>query len=227
MSSRKWNFDEEAAAWDKNPGRVKVANEIADAILDEQILTPEMNLLEFGCGTGLLTLRLLPLVRSVTGLDSSEGMLGVLRKKIQDQNLVNLRLQHLALEKGDMLEGSYDLVVCSMTLHHVKETGHLLAQFFTVTAPGGYLCIADLDPDDGEFHGDNDTVFHHGFDRADLRRAIEDAGYGEIHDRTAATIAKPIAGGGTKNFGVFLMTGRKAQSGATQHMSNRSPHIFC
>jgi ubiquinone/menaquinone biosynthesis C-methylase UbiE len=219
MSSKKWNFDEEAATWDKNPGRVKVANDIADAILDEQILTPEMNLLEFGCGTGLLTLRLLPLVRSVTGVDSSEGMLGVLRKKIQDQNLTNLRLQHLDLQKGDTLGGSYDLVICSMTLHHVKETGLLLDQLFKVTAPCGHLCIADLDPDDGQFHGDNDTVFHHGFDRTDLRRAIEDAGYKEIHDRMAATITKPIAGGGTTDFGVFLMTGRKAaESGTTQPM---------
>jgi len=111
--SKKWNFDEEAATWDKNPGRVKVANDIADAILDEQILTPEMNVLEFGCGTGLLTLRLLPQARSVTGVDSSEGMLGVLRKKMQAHNVSNLRLQHLDLEKGDQLEGSYDLVVCT------------------------------------------------------------------------------------------------------------------
>ncbi len=106
MSSKKWNFDEEAATWDKNPGRVKVANDIADAILGQQILTPEMNVLEFGCGTGLLTLRLLPLVRSVTGVDSSEGMLGVLRSKIEDHHLTNLRLHHLDLEKGHVLEGS-------------------------------------------------------------------------------------------------------------------------
>jgi len=209
MSSKKWNFDEEAASWDKNPGRVKVANDIADAISREGMLSPEMDVLEFGCGTGLLTLRLLPLARSLTGVDSSEGMLGVLQKKMQAQNLTNLRLQHLDLEKGDVLEGSYDLVVCSMTLHHLKDTAPLLAQFFKVTAPRGYLCIAYLDPDDGQFHGDNDTVFHHGFDRASLRRALEDAGYEEIRDRTAATITKPIAGGGRRAFGVFLMTGRK------------------
>lgn len=209
MSNKKWSFDEEAATWDQNPGRVKVAKEIADAISHEHILSPEMNVLEFGCGTGLLTLRLLPMVRSVTGVDSSEGMLGVLQKKMHDQSLTNLRLQHLDLEQGDVLGGSYDLVVCSMTLHHVKETGPLLAQFFKVTAPGGYLCVADLDPDDGQFHGENDTVFHHGFDRAALRRALEDAGYGEIRDRTATTITKPIAGGETREFGVSLLTGRK------------------
>jgi ubiquinone/menaquinone biosynthesis C-methylase UbiE len=209
MSSEQWDFDKEAATWDNNPGRVRLANDIADAITDERILAPHMDILEFGCGTGLLILRLLPLVRSATGVDSSQGMLGVLRSKLEAHSTANLRLQHLDIEKGDVLEGIYDLVVCSMTLHHVKENGPLLDQFYKITAPRGYLCIADLDPDDGQFHGKNDTVFHCGFDRTALRQALMDAGFDDIRDRTAASIVKPIADGGTRSFDVFLMTCRK------------------
>jgi hypothetical protein len=39
IGSDKWSFDNEAAFWDKNPGRVKVANDIADAISGTEILT--------------------------------------------------------------------------------------------------------------------------------------------------------------------------------------------
>ena len=174
-----------------------------------RILTSNMDVLEFGCGTGLLTLRLRPLVHSVTGVDSSQGMLSVLRAKIENQNLTNIRAEYLDLEKGDVLEGSYDLIVCSMTLHHVKEIKPLLGQFYKITAPHGYLCIADLDPDDGQFHGDNDTVFHRGFDRAMLRQEFIEAGFDDIRDRTAAKVTKPIPDGGKRSFSVFLMTGRK------------------
>ena len=69
--------------------------------------------------------------------------------------------------------------------------------------------FADLDPDDGQFHGENDTVFHWGFDRAALRRIFIEAGFGDIQDRTAASVLKPIPDGGMRSFSVFLMTGRK------------------
>jgi ubiquinone/menaquinone biosynthesis C-methylase UbiE len=209
MSNNKWDFDEKAASWDKEPGRVKLANDIADAILDEEILTPDMDVLEFGCGTGLLTLRLQPLVHSVTGVDSSQGMLGVLRSKIETRNLTNIEIQCLDTAKGDVLEGSYHLVVCSMTLHHVKEIGPLIDQFHEITVARGFLCVADLDTEDGQFHGDNDTVFHHGFDRAALRRALMEGGFEDIRDRTAASMIKPLPDGGKRSFGVFLMTGRR------------------
>ncbi|MHC1727822.1 MAG: class I SAM-dependent methyltransferase [Syntrophobacteraceae bacterium] len=210
MGSKKWNFDEEAASWDKNPGRVKLANEIADVIAEEKIVEPGMDVLEFGCGTGLLTLRLQPLVRSITGVDSSSGMLGVLKAKIEEQNLVNIKMEYLDPAKGPVLEGSYQLVVCSMTLHHVREIVPLINEFFKITAPNGRLCIADLDPEHGEFHGDNDTVFHSGFDRPSLRRLLEQAGFTDIRARTAATIMKPVSNGEIRPFEVFLMTARKS-----------------
>jgi ubiquinone/menaquinone biosynthesis C-methylase UbiE len=209
MGVDKWDFNKKAASWDKNPGRIKLANDIAGAISDEQILAPDMDVLEFGCGTGLLTLLLRPLVRSVTGVDSSQGMLGVLRAKIEKDNLTNIRAQYLDLAKGDVLEGAYHLIVCSMTLHHVHETKPLLDLFYRITALRGYLCIADLDPEKGQFHGDNDTVFHGGFDRATLRLACMEAGFDDVHERTAANVVKPISDGGTRSFSVFLMTGRK------------------
>lgn len=209
MGNEKWNFDKEAVSWDKNPGRVKLANDIADAILKEQILAPDMDVLEFGCGTGLLTILLRPFVHSITGVDSSHGMLDVLRAKIENQNLTEIKAQYLDLEKGDVLQGSYNLVVCSMTLHHVKETGSLLDLFYKITVPRGCLCIADLDPDEGQFHGDNDTVFHHGFDRPLLRRALMEAGFDDIRERTAATLMKPLSDGGMRSFSIFLITGRK------------------
>jgi len=209
MNIERRDFDKEAATWDEIPARVKLANDIAAAISDEILLTSNMDVLDFGCGTGLLTLQLQPVVYSITGVDSSRGMIDVLKAKIDKQNLPNIKTQYLDTEKGDILEGIYHLIVSGMTLHHVKEIRPLLDQFYRILTPSGDLCIADLDLDDGQFHDNNDGVFHFGFDRALLRKDFMEAGFDDIRDRTAAEVMKPGSDGGVRTFTVFLMTGRK------------------
>jgi ubiquinone/menaquinone biosynthesis C-methylase UbiE len=107
------------------------------------------------------------------------------------------------------LEGSYDLIVCSMTLHHIKEIGPLLKLFHQVLLPSGTLCIADLDLDDGKFHSNNDGVFHFGFDREALRRTFIDAGFCGVRQRAVAQVEKPVGGDKIRLFTMFLIIGRK------------------
>jgi ubiquinone/menaquinone biosynthesis C-methylase UbiE len=209
MNTEKRDFDKEAATWDEVPARVNLANDIVVAISEEIVLNSNMDVLDFGCGTGLLTLRLQPVVRSITGVDSSHGMINVLNAKIDKQNLSNVRTQYIDNEEGDIPGDNYNLIVSGMTLHHVKEIRSLIDRFYGIIAPSGYLCIADLDLDDGKFHDNNDGIFHFGFDRAELRRYFMNAGFGEIRDRTAAEVMKPGSDGGVRPFTVFLITGRK------------------
>jgi ubiquinone/menaquinone biosynthesis C-methylase UbiE len=209
VNTKKRNFNQEAANWDRVPGRVKVAQDIAYSMIQEITLTPDMDVLDFGCGTGLLTFALQPFVRSITGVDSSQGMLDVFKTKIKEQHLSNVKANYLDLDKGDALDGSYHLIVSSMTLHHIKEIGTLLKLFHQVLRPSGTLCIADLDLDDGKFHSNNDGVFHFGFDREDLHRMFIDAGFSDVRHRAAAQVEKPVGGGQTRLFVIFLMIGRK------------------
>jgi ubiquinone/menaquinone biosynthesis C-methylase UbiE len=209
INTKKRNFNQEAANWDQAPGRVKVAQDIAQSMIREITLTPDMDVLDFGCGTGLLTLALQPFVRSITGVDSSQGMLDVFKTKIKEQHLSNVKANYFDLDKGDVLDGSYHLIVSSMTLHHIKETGPLLKLFHQVLRPSGTLCIADLDLDDGQFHSHNDGVFHFGFDREALRRTFVEAGFQDIRMSQAAQIEKPLEEGKRRLFTIFLITGLK------------------
>jgi ubiquinone/menaquinone biosynthesis C-methylase UbiE len=209
IDTKKRNFDQDAANWDQIPGRIKVAQDIAQSMIHELTLTPDMDVLDFGCGTGLLTLALQPFVRSITGVDSSQGMLDVFKTKIKEQNLTNVEAEYIDLDKGDILRGSYHLIVSSMTLHHIKNISPLLKQFYSMLLPSGRVGVADLDLDDGQFHGNNDGVYHFGFDRETLRRIFMETGFQNVQSIHAAEIEKPVNDAKNRLFTIFLMTASK------------------
>lgn len=203
------DFNKVAATWDEEPKRVKLANSIAEAIAQNIPLTTDMDVLDFGCGTGLLTLNLQPQVRSISGVDSSQGMLDMLRAKADNRGLTNVSVHFKDLDKGDLLDGTYHLITSAMTFHHVKDIDLLLENFFKILLPAGYIAIADLDLDEGQFHEDSTGVFHNGFERSWLERKFSAAGFEDVSCRTATSIPKPSADGGTRAFTVFLLIGRK------------------
>jgi 2-polyprenyl-3-methyl-5-hydroxy-6-metoxy-1,4-benzoquinol methylase len=167
-----------------------------------------MDVLDFGCGTGLLALQLLSRVRSVTGVDSSQGMINVFRAKIADRHLSNAHARFLDIDRGDTVPGRYHLIVSSMTFHHVCDIARLLERLRGALHPSGYLAVADLDLDDGLFHEDSRGVFHPGFDRDELRRVLAAAGFEDIRLCTASRVMKQGRDGKQRTFTVFLATGR-------------------
>lgn len=203
------DFSRDAATWDENPVRVRLALDVAAAIRAAVPLAPAWEALDFGCGTGLLTLALAPDLRRIVGVDNAPGMLEVLRAKVARLGLANVAAEGVDLEKAGQLPGTYDLVTSAMCFHHVCDTAALLAALVAGLRPGGWLAVADLDPDGGLFHPDRTGVFHDGFDRAELARQFAAAGLAEVQARTAATIARPGADGQTHAFTVFLLSGRK------------------
>lgn len=208
-AEEKKDFDKEAAAWDANPGRVKLANDVADAIIREVQPTSAMDALDYGCGTGLVTLRLQPLVRTIVGADSSSGMLGMLQSKTKKQQLANVETRLVDFEHGGTIAGKFHLIVSSMTLHHVQDTALLVKQWYELLLPGGVLAVADLDTEDGAFHGDNTGVRHLGFDRQQLGGLLRNAGFSAVRDATAATMVREVAEGGSRSFPIFLIIARK------------------
>ena len=209
MKDKTRDFDGEARTWDENPGRVKMARSIADAINENVEITGGMEVLDFGCGTGLLTLHFQPMVKKITGADSSQGMLDILASKIENLGLSNVGI--IYLEEGDTgrLRGEYDMIVSGMTMHHVKDIAALVAKFSELVKPGGHICLADLDSDNGLFHEDNTGVFHHGFSRDYLKKELEGAGFSDVKAVTAAEVEKKGADGVERKFTVFLMCGRR------------------
>lgn len=201
------SFDARAKDWDADPTKVDRAYAIADAIASNVPLRADMRALEYGCGTGLLGFRLRPHIGDLTLSDVSDGMLDVVREKIVTRPDANVHPMKLDLVSDPLPAGRFDVVCTAMTLHHIPDTDAVLRRFAAVLAPLGYLCIADLDTEDGSFHGHGEDV-HHGFDRQTLGEKTAHAGLRVVRFVTAYTMQK-MAGGTMRTYPIFLMIAQK------------------
>ena len=201
------SFDDKARTWDDDPKRIARANAVAEGIRAQVPLSRQMTGFEYGCGTGLLSFALLPHLKHIVLADSSGGMLAVLRGKIASQDIPNMEAIKLDLAADPLPDGQFSIVYTMMTLHHIVETDLILRHFHALLEPSGHLCIADLDQEDGSFHGP-DFHGHKGFDRKTLARDARNAGFHNIEFSTIFEIRK---GDGQEEttYPVFLMVAEK------------------
>mgnify|MGYP003592343962 CR=1 FL=1 len=200
-------FDKAAATWEGEERRVLLASGVTEAIARRCALPADLDVLDFGCGTGLVSLGLLPLVRSVTGVDTSRGMLDVFERKLLEKRLDGVRAVFLPPDVPLSLPDRFHLVVSSMTLHHVADLASLFARLRDHLRPGGRVALADLDREDGTFHDDAQGVVHLGFDRGQIAALLVGAGFVDVAVETATVTRK-----GERSYPVFLATGRRAEA---------------
>ncbi len=202
-------FDQAAAEWDNNPGRVSLARAVGEAIARAIPIQPDWRALDYGAGTGLLTLNIQPRVASMVALDSSEGMLEKLTQKLRKSGIDRVRTHCWDLAVRPFPETDFDLVVSSMTLHHVRDVPFVLGRLTSLLKPGGWLAVADLDTEDGSFHGDAPDVFHHGFARTRISEWLVQAGLTRVSVNDAHLLRKETATGELRSYSVFLAIGQR------------------
>lgn len=201
------HFDDRASTWDDDPDKVRQSGEVARGIAAAIPLAPRSRVLEYGAGTGLVTIALLDdLVEpTLTLADNSSGMRQVLADKVEAGVLPSpTHVSDLDLETHSVPTDRYDLILSSMVMHHVTDLDRVLAAFAQMLDAGGRLAIADLDKEDGGFHT-YDFHGHHGFDRAELTTALTKAGFTDITVEDCSTIMRE-----NEPYSVFLATARKA-----------------
>jgi ubiquinone/menaquinone biosynthesis C-methylase UbiE len=204
------SFDERAKDWDADLAKVERARIVAEAICAALPLPPGLTGLEYGCGTGLLSFALQPHLASITLADTSQGMLDVLSAKIQAAKVDNMHPLRLDLSSDPLPASRYGIIYSLMTLHHIPDTDAVLRQFFALLERSGWLCIADLEQEDGSFHGQHVTDVHRGFERQALQAKVEAAGFMDVRFSSVYAVKKMVDGV-EKAFPLFLMIARKGE----------------
>ena len=192
-------FRDKAADWDTRPVPMQISEGVFAALAARVPLAPELTVMDFGAGTGLVATRLAPRVGRILAVDISPAMLAQLAAKPELAGKVEIVCRDL-LEAP--LARTVDLIVSAMAMHHVQHTGRLVRALFAHLAPGGRVALADLDAEDGTFHPPGvEGVFHHGFDRAALGGLLETAGFVGVEFGTACQVTRE-----DRRYAIFLVT---------------------
>ncbi|NLN75920.1 MAG: class I SAM-dependent methyltransferase [Armatimonadetes bacterium] len=200
-------FDVQALGYDK-PGTIQRAEAVAEQIRRQLPIRSDMSALDYGAGTGLVSFALRPYLHSITAADNSQGMLEILRKKIESQGVDGITPVLCDLSEHGLDGARFDLIYSSMTMHHIPDVPGLLKTMYNLLKPGGFIAISDLDAEDGSFHLNATEVHHHGFEREEIMRLLEQAGFLDVKVVTAHKFSKEVEGGDVREFSVFLATGR-------------------
>lgn len=170
------NFNDEAKNWDSER-RVKRAKQISDFIKRIININPNNVMLEFGCGTGLITSNFINNVSKIIGYDQSENMLDVFNSKF-----IDMKDKVIGTDNLIGLDSKVDIVISSMVFHHIIDISQAINDIRNIMNAQGELIIVDLDLDDGSFHADViEYKDHNGFDRDWFVNQLELNGFKLIH----------------------------------------------
>lgn len=203
------DFDKEAQSWDENPFRRQLGEALGNAITQALPLQKDDVVLDYGAGTGLVSVALSSLVAKVLAADSSRGMLDVLANKTKTMGISNIQPIFLDLEDPTATGPTVNAIASSMALHHVQDISKLATHFFSMLKPGGHIALADLAAEKGDFHADNTGVHHFGFNADKLCATFTAAGFSNVRTIIAYVAKKQVASGETKDFPILLITADK------------------
>jgi ubiquinone/menaquinone biosynthesis C-methylase UbiE len=202
------SFDNYAKTWDTDK-RIDRARVIANEISNSIVINENYSAMEFGCGTGLVSFNLYEKFKSIALIDSSKEMIHTLDSKIEKYKVTNMIPYHLDITNKTSLDMKFDIIYTSMVLHHIHDTKAIIKRFYELLNKDGYLCIVDLDEEDGSFHK-NYPEFdgHNGFNQDDLKNTLSSCGFKDIEANTFYYDEKTIESEKVM-YSLFLMKGRK------------------
>lgn len=169
------------------------------------------DVLEVGCGTGLLSLRMSPFVRLLVAIDACDSMIQELNKKIraekQPSNILPLSMMLLspddvllpAADEND-LKGPrkrFDLALSHLTMHHVGDSRNFLETILGCLKPGGWVALTDFEDFGREaelFHPKARSVgvVRHGLRQDDMRELMVEVGFENVCVEVGWTARKEV-----------------------------------
>ena len=165
----KHDFNHKAETFD-SPKNIFLANLVCQAVEKQIDLLSDKEILDFGGGTGLLSLPLAKQAKSITLVDISEKMLEQARLKAEQQDIKNIHfLEQDLLEKP--LKKEFDLIVVCRVLHHMPDLDAALSLFHQHLKADGQFLIADFTKTEAN---------HHGFELVELENKLAQFGFSSI-----------------------------------------------
>jgi ArsR family transcriptional regulator len=178
-------------------------------------LLPPLEVVDFGCGTGVLTVELARWAGHVTAIDRSGSALHKAKAEAQRQGLRNITFLEADLHALPLETGSVDLVVVSQSLHHVDDIERVLAEGARLLKPSGRMVVLELLPHDESWVKERLGHQHLGLDPDAVREAMRAVGLDPQE-------IQPAPRDSTSPFKAFLLTGTRTRRAASPKTARRA-----
>jgi len=130
--------------WDRNSEFKPLhdINPLRMSFIDAQVNLAGLNVLDVGCGGGILSEAMAHRGAFVTGIDMGEAPLGVARLHLLESKLSVNYQQASAETFAKTHAGEFQVITCLEMLEHVPEPSSVLKACFDMLAPGGHLSLS-------------------------------------------------------------------------------------
>ena len=148
------SWDDNADTWDTNSDVIYYSEQAYESLV-KSINIDGQNILDFGCGTGLLTEKISPLASRVVALDTSQKMINVLKSKgIPNVTPISALLNKDLISTNPAFTNKFNIVVASSVLNFVPDYQSTLKLLKSLLVTNGILVQwdwlqTDTDPDFG------------------------------------------------------------------------------
>ena len=114
----------------------------------QEYFNQEMELLEFGCGTGSTAIIHAPYVKHIRAIDISAKMIEIAQGKAEASNIKNVTFEQLTIDELSVADSTYDMVLGLSILHLLEDKEAAIAKVYKMLKPGGLfvtstVCLGD------------------------------------------------------------------------------------
>ena len=165
-------------------------------------LLPAWDVVDFGCGTGTMSLSIARWAKRVLGIDQSRTAIERARARAKREGVTNVTFAREDLHHLSLPPGKKDLVVISQSLHHVDAPREVLVQALRILKPGGRAIVLELAPHREAWVKERLGHQHLGFEPGALASVLREVGFQNVRCDAPARE-------GPTPFRAFCVTGAK------------------
>ncbi|PID21343.1 hypothetical protein CSV61_08905 [Sporosarcina sp. P3] len=152
--------------------RMELVNVIVEEVRPLLRGNESKKLVDYGSGSGLVSLELTDLVDSIVLVDSSKQALQDAEDKISARGITNCEVLYSDFTE-DMPELQADIVFVSLVLLHIPDTKLILQKLFSILPTDGQLIIVDFDKNKKVSH----PKIHSGFTHNEIKNILTEVGF--------------------------------------------------
>ncbi|MFH1526570.1 MAG: class I SAM-dependent methyltransferase [Bacteroidota bacterium] len=98
--------------------------------------------LDFGCGTGLVSNEIANSARKIHAIDLSSKMIDIAKNKAEKREIFNIEYMHSTIFDSRLKKGTFDIILAFYVLHLVEDTQAVIQRINELLKPGGFIISA-------------------------------------------------------------------------------------